>query len=628
MIENRALMEYRLRQFMDNEIGLIGGTLKVNVVKSLNNLIAGINRNNWGVELNIDPDYKLGEKQIEHFKNNGITGDFEYALLKDILTHEGFHWKKNVYYEGYMLNGCPTDVGYYDVILDSVTKALKKKDKESRNEYIANAFMDVVVNTTAKMVHPPYSGQVIFFYDQGQAKDIILGTSEDGKQGIGFRKEKGYDKFYEAFVKLNMEAHGTDLDKEFLADMYKNEQEVEEAVAKLVDKFKITDDYESNAINLSRKKRWKKHAYNFADVMADLIDDNFMEIATSCHEHSKMSDGDKKKIAGDRYFGRDPGDDEKDQGSGGGDEGDEDDEGSSGSQRLRGGRRAGPPRPVPSYMKSYEFLSYLYDYLSSEIEVYASSDRAGFQLPLVQYGTRPFTENDNLKDMKFKKVIFDKESPFKERLDAPINFGQPRYDWSLQVPSKYRDKSLPDICLLMDTSGSMEWGGGHQVPGSDWSDESKYHYALLGFHGIMKYLQRIGIAPFVKYNLINFSNGTKTSGWKNYAQINDVKKLAFTPQFGGTYLDMDLVKRELNRPSCVSIMLSDGEIFNWGQINDDFASLMKKHYFSFISIEDTSEAYEDLKGRGFPVYEVQSKEDMTGLMIDLAKDQVRNYLGV
>jgi hypothetical protein len=69
-----------------------------------------------------------------------------------------------------------------------------------------------------------------------------------------------------------------------------------------------------------------------------------------------------------------------------------------------------------------------------------------------------------------------------------------------------------------------------------WSNKSKYHHGLLGFTGALKWLRSCGIAPYIEYNLIAFSRNTLATGWKNYQEIDDCRRLAYLPEFDTTLL--------------------------------------------------------------------------------------------
>ena len=71
----------------------------------------------------LNPDYKPDEKSVSYLQDNGIQTDFDYEILKDILIHEGLHWKDRIISNGNLVNGCPTDVLYYDEILGQGKKS-------------------------------------------------------------------------------------------------------------------------------------------------------------------------------------------------------------------------------------------------------------------------------------------------------------------------------------------------------------------------------------------------------------------------------------------------------------------------------------------------------------------------
>ena len=73
-------------------------------------------------------------------------------------------------------------------------------------------------------------------------------------------------------------------------------------------------------------------------------------------------------------------------------------------------------------------------------------------------------------------------------------------------------------------------------------------------------LEEIGIAPLLKYNMINFSSRTVESGWHTYAQMPAVKRAMFDYQGSFTYLDPRALERlrKGRTDSFLCFLLTDG----------------------------------------------------------------------
>jgi len=114
---------------------------------------------------------------------------------------------------------------------------------------------------------------------------------------------------------------------------------------------------------------------------------------------------------------------------------------------------------------------------------------------------------------------------------------------------------IPDISFIFDTSSSE----GFNPLAKDEKQKGSYDLACLGFYSIVKYLESIGLAPMMNFNVINFSSFTKSSGWSPYSDLNRLKRLLFAHQNGATFLDPVAIRKLTSgrKDSFISFMLSD-----------------------------------------------------------------------
>ena len=278
----------------------------------------------------------------------------------------------------------------------------------------------------------------------------------------------------------------------------------------------------------------------------------------------------------------------------------------------------------PAQSISYDKLDSIYTDLAPQVHINTKMNRKGLTLPVVEYGYESYDPKiHRINRVSFRRMVIDPDSPFKKKTGKIINFQVSQYNWCIDVPCGIGRRSFPDICLLIDTSGSMRDGGYHtDIP---WGEKSGYHYALLGLYGIIKYLDNEDIASSILWNIINFSDTTRASGWKTYQEIAQLKRHALTPQFGGTEINIDILRRELTREPCLVIILSDGEIYNWGKIKTDMEEIIQPHYVSFIQIGKETRVGKDMRNFGAVVLTVRRKEDISELMVNVTK-QVRYSL--
>jgi hypothetical protein len=181
--------------------------------------------------------------------------------------------------------------------------------------------------------------------------------------------------------------------------------------------------------------------------------------------------------------------------------------------------------------------------------------------------------------------------------------------------------------IVLDNSGSMQEGiNGNQgnktfIP---WGDNSKYHYALLGFYGIEQFLQAQGIAQYIGHGLALFSSSTRyeESDFKNISQL---RKLALSPDWGGTKLDASTLVDALQGRESFVLSISDGEIENWSSAKSEFEKLAKENYFAHIQIGGSNRFTQDLEGMGLPVFYVSSGDELSKLMVNTATNTYKRF---
>lgn len=576
-MENRFQLEQHLNE-LKNRIGLVGGPLKlIYLEESDNNIKASIRPEDWHTEIlvkegwNPTPD----KKSKEYSKKNKIKNPLK-KVLEDITYHETGHWELPRD-SGY---GCPYSIELHSEILDGITKGLKEKKKdpdaitdqlsgETLKDYVANALEDVINNLNCTQ-HTDFSGQVLFWYDQGL-------------------KAKKYNEFYEAFVKLNMDLFGDKDAKKLLKKFYSRNPVKKLKVNKAVNNVKrdlgLKKKKQDNLEILFNKRNWNNIAYKYTLAMADLLDEMPKEKLFGTGE-SKFSKQIKQpdqieKISRERF-------------------------------------EAGKPKP--NYLTSFEYLDSLYRSLSKDITVKVDELSREISFPLAPYGNRKFdVEQDDPGRIRLSRASLNSEGELE--LQVPRDY----------VPFKGQfrkpEKSFPKLkVVLLDTSGSMkksltdEQGivlNPEAEKEKQWTSNSKYHHALIGFYGIKNYLIRQGIAPYVDSSLINFSDENITSGKKEMDSM-EINKLALSPQFGGTQIDPSVLEKQLQDSSFI-LSISDGEIENWSSIKEDYKKTVKNRPYVHIQIGNKNQFTRDLEKIGVPVKYVENGDELSKLMIDLTR---------
>jgi hypothetical protein len=261
----------------------------------------------------------------------------------------------------------------------------------------------------------------------------------------------------------------------------------------------------------------------------------------------------------------------------------------------------------PSYLTKAEALNYLYRELAKEIPIKAYTFTDNNEFPVVGYGKK---SSNGIS----KKIGIDE--------NGEPTFLEPKHWWSMQIPVKRGIGGVPNIYFLIDGSQSMvEPEEGRKI--GNWYSDSKYHYVLLGFYGIINFLTRNSILPN-RIALTLFSTDSK-SIIISPTEIQKAEYLLFEPQFGGTFIDLHQVKNISEKlGKHVMIMISDGDIHNWDEVREKMIEIMKKNYSAFISIKEENEPYRDLVGVA-KVFYVENEKDISKVMLDFVEE---SYMGL
>ena len=199
----------------------------------------------------------------------------------------------------------------------------------------------------------------------------------------------------------------------------------------------------------------------------------------------------------------------------------------------------------------------------------------------------------------------------------------------MNTPHKRSPMGFPETRFaLLDTSGSMreDVHGGNNVGRSSiipWGDESKYHYGVLAFYGLVEYLKQNHLLNQTSISSGNFSDETRIR-----KGLENAKRNILSPQFSGTRIEKDKLKDIFEGKNGLVFTISDGEVENWSSIRDNFIKKSKEHAYFHLQIgksssERGSKMTEDLERAGLPVVNIKSANDLAQKIIDLTDNQYR-----
>jgi len=167
---------------------------------------------------------------------------------------------------------------------------------------------------------------------------------------------------------------------------------------------------------------------------------------------------------------------------------------------------------------------------------------------------------------------------------------------------------VPDLLLLLDSSGSMSW---------DYNDPSSpYHIALSAAFGLLKYYEDMQS----QVAAINFSNQAHVIPWtQDYERVAD---LCLHHLGGGTVMPLDMIAQLMQanaRPQVVACM-TDSEISNWQACRAFFIEQLDRGQRVLIFIIGKTgiapRKYDDFFAAGGHVVAANRAEDVFDLVVE------------
>jgi len=568
-----------------NKIGLVGGSVKVKEYDGMEHYVeAYIDPRTWDSEVRLRKGFDVLEskRQKAYARLKKIEDGLE-TLVLDLHIHECAHWELPVGSE----MGCPYDTYNHDKILEAVKNTLPD-DKKQQASYVANAFEDAVINPRAKEFKRDFAGQVLFWDWQG------LECRQNNQQH--------YTPFYEAFVKLNMHLFGDRIDKAFLKRYYSGSQEVDNSVQSVIQDLNLPEDIikNGNVRDLFNRQEWVQMAEIFTKNLEALLEVPPTE-RLSAFSDNKQGEGEDNQ-AGNGVEAQS--------------------KTKQGKEEIAFGRYSSD-EALSTNITDYEQLDGLYRRLARAIPV----------------NVEVMSRRDSLEIAPLTYRAFDPETDFPNRIkpsklvltEGGVEFAYPDRPLVVEQRAKIQRKSFPDFKLiLLDNSGSMACA----LDGSDnvgktnfisWGDESKYHYALLGFYGIENFLQMQGISQYIEHGLSLFSSQTRYKQG-SFFELDKIRKMALAPEWGSTKLNAGVLKKALQGKESFALSVSDGAIDNWSSERDSIKELIGGNYFAHIQIGGGDTQFtKDLKSWQVPVFDVDSGQDLSKLMVDITKKTYERF---
>ncbi|MHA2234519.1 MAG: hypothetical protein ACXABH_04225 [Candidatus Thorarchaeota archaeon] len=174
-----------------------------------------------------------------------------------------------------------------------------------------------------------------------------------------------------------------------------------------------------------------------------------------------------------------------------------------------------------------------------------------------------------------------------------------------------RSRSLPDMLIVIDSSGSMTWGmRSKTVSGS-------YHTALVSAFAAME----VALQKGSRVAAINFSDGSRSSKWSS--SRDGVERVLLAYQGGGTVAPIKKIVAacEAAESQVMVLMITDAEIANWKKFISSIRDLANRDHKPFIfqigagTGKRKSKVQRALEDAGANVFPIKSVKDLPSLVI-------------
>ncbi len=181
-------------------------------------------------------------------------------------------------------------------------------------------------------------------------------------------------------------------------------------------------------------------------------------------------------------------------------------------------------------------------------------------------------------------------------------------------PGHLQEKQIPDILIVLDSSGSMGW---NYVANSD-KARGPYHTALVASFAALHFATNRG----VKNSAINFSNRPDISDWTY--DYNSAERVLLRYQGGGTHLPTKSIVNQCNKADSrvLVLIITDFAIYNWANAKKAMIELANKghHIVGFFIGSSTipKNQFKDLTDK-ITFYGIKNVKDLVNLVIEEVK---------
>lgn len=554
-------------------------------------------------ESSIQPHFKaqtdLLTKQVSEIYNPDYesNGKSPVSALRDIPKHEMGHHGYQDLETKTRFYGCPRTVDNgRRLIYEPMFEVLSEQGGFIPEDvaYAENLLEDTLLQADLSRQHP-LQGITDFFQDVANSNN------------------KEFGNLYEAHVKLNLWLWGNKQQKRQLRKYFKHSTEVTEVLQNFLQRTGLKDLTQKlgdeDIKDKARLRDFLMDEIHWPEI-SRIYAEEFVKLMTPGYARPTLNH------------------------SGAGTSGKEDEQGSPEGEgncfqqqadsedykRTRVQETETSGGELPNWMRDtkehlIEARTLYYNNLARRLNIKAETQTHTMSMPLVYFGERPF---DPLKD-SFKRTRL------KPNNQGQLEWKKNRFQIKTPIEIKESSRGFPPVRLgFLDCSTSMlsDLKGGSNIGNTNivpWGDNSRYHYANLGWEGFLEYLRHNRLLN--QNNVELYTIGEKT---RQGIGLKQARHLALNPVFeNDTLIDPKVVQDIFRGNGNLIFTISDGEIRNWEDIKEDVFDGAERNLYFHLQIGNDSDSAVEMRQRGMHATEpILNGEDIPRLTIDLTK-QVR-----
>jgi hypothetical protein len=259
----------------------------------------------------------------------------------------------------------------------------------------------------------------------------------------------------------------------------------------------------------------------------------------------------------------------------------------------------GPARQAGILLDGYPLATWYRGLAKNLIEIKIFEEKPGGQIPVYPEVWRI---GDPIEDLDVVQTL----------LNSPViipNITTRKWGYK-EGPGHLVEKEIPDLLIVLDSSGSMRWNYTSRLE----RGRGPYHTALIAAFAALHFAASKG----VKFSVINFSNVADICNWTS--DYKKAERVLLRYQGGGTLLPLKQIAQQCDKAEKKSLIfiITDFGIHNWSKSKKTMIDLAQKGHkivgFFIGSTKIPQDKFKNLLDK-VTFYGIKNVKDLINLVI-------------